>query len=477
METPPTNGDLITGRPVGGTELSWCRAVPGGTGITVLALLLSRSISLPHLRSSLRRLQLSHPMLRGFLPSASAASASKPPPLLISPTPYDEIELIPYDLLPPLTVDGLTPPVSFFHAVIEHEMNRNPWAEPTEGKPVGSFFASVYELNQPGRSVVTLRFHTGVCDRIAGVGILKELMGLIGRGGAHREEMEDAAEEKEGEVGLAIEDLIRKEDAWKPFWARGKDLIGYSLNGLRSTCLQFEDAGSARKSEFVRLVMDAVTTRRLLTACDVKGIKLCSALTSAGFLATHASKNLQKNQSETYSVITLIDCRQYLNPPLNEKHVGFYHSGILNTHTVNGGEGFWDVAMRCHKAYSNAMKNKKHLSDIGELNFLMCKAIENPHLTPASSLRTALISVFEEPVDYAPMEQLKGLGVEDFLGCASVHGVGASIALFDTIRNGQLDSVCVYPSPLHSRKQMEELVDHMKRILMENCCVVDEGGH
>ncbi|KAL0926375.1 hypothetical protein M5K25_002598 [Dendrobium thyrsiflorum] len=371
METPPTNGDPITGRPVGGTELSWCRAVPGGTGITVLALLLSRSISLPHLRSSLRRLQLSHPMLRGFLPSASAASASKPPPLLISPTPYDEIELIPSDLLPPLAVDGLTPPVSLFHAVIEHEMNRNPWAEPTEGKPVGSFFASVYELNQSGQSVVTLRFHTGVCDRIAGVAILKELMDLIGRGGVHREEMEDAGEEKEGEVGLAIEDLIRKEDAWKPFWARGKDLIGYSLNGLRSTCLQFEDAGSARKSEFVRLVMDAVTTRRLLTACDVKGIKLCSALTSAGFLATHASKNLQKNQSETYSVITLIDCRQYLDPPLNEKHVGFYHSGILNTHTVNGGEGFWDVAMRCHKAYSNAMKNKKHLSDIGELNFLI----------------------------------------------------------------------------------------------------------
>lgn len=154
---------------------------------------------------------------------------------------------------------------------------------------------------------------------------------------------------------------------------------------------------------------------------------------------------------------------------------GFYHSGILNTHTVHG-EDFWEVAIRCHRAYSNAKKNKKHLSDIGELNFLMCKAIENPNLTPSSSLRTALISVFEEPVDYAPMDQLKGIGVEDFLGCASVHGVGASIALFDTIRNGRLDCVCVYPSPLHSRRQVAELVEKMKMILMESCFVSDEGG-
>lgn len=265
MESSPIAGDPMIERQAGGTELSWCRAVPGGTGITVLALLLSRSVSLPLLRSSLRRIQLSHPMLRGLLPSAAAASASKPPPILISPTPFEEIELIPSVLLPSLAVDSDTAPVSIFQAVLEHEMNRNPWAELDDGKSVGSFFASVYELGECGQSVLVLRFHTGVCDRIAGVAILKVLMDLMVRGAADRERIEDAEEEKEGEIGLAIEDLIRKEDASKPFWIRGKDLIGYSLNGLRSSVLQFEDASSARKSEFVRLVMDAAATQMLLT--------------------------------------------------------------------------------------------------------------------------------------------------------------------------------------------------------------------
>lgn len=146
---------------------------------------------------------------------------------------------------------------------------------------------------------------------------------------------------------------------------------------------------------------------------------------------------------------------------------GFYHSGIINTYGINGGEDLWELANRCQSAYSNAIKSKKHLTDIGELNFLMCKAIENPHITPASSLRTALISIFDEPVISESSEQQQYLGVEDYVGCSSVHGVGPSIAFFDTIRDGQLDCACVYPSPLHSKNQIQELLEHMKKILIE----------
>ena len=106
---------------------------------------------------------------------------------------------------------------------------------------------------------------------------------------------------------------------------------------------------------------------------------------------------------------------------------------------------------------------------MSDLNYLMCKAIENPGLTPSSSLRTALISVFEDPVVVDSGEMHGEIGVEDFVGCASAHGVGPSIAVFDTIRNGMLDCACIYPSPLHSREQIQGLIDHMKRILVEGC--------
>jgi hypothetical protein len=133
----------------------------------------------------------------------------------------------------------------------------------------------------------------------------------------------------------------------------------------------------------------------------------------------------------------------------------------------------WELAKRCHDSCSSAIANRKHLRDISDLNFLMCKAIENPLLTTASSLRTALISVFEEPVLYNSSDMQKTLGVEDYVGCASAHGIGPSIVVFDTISDGKLDCIFVYPAPLHSRKQMEDIVDHMKSLLLEGCIHVD----
>lgn len=158
-------------------------------------------------------------------------------------------------------------------------------------------------------------------------------------------------------------------------------------------------------------------------------------------------------------------------PCLND--TGFYHSAILNTHDINGEEKLWDLANRTYTSFSNAKNNNKHFSDMADINFLMCKAIDNPGLTPSSSLRTSFISVFEDPVIDHSSETHVELGVRDYIGCASVHGVGPSIALFHTIRDGELDCACVYPSPLHSREQMEELVENMKKILVDACSSVD----
>jgi len=73
---------------------------------------------------------------------------------------------------------------------------------------------------------------------------------------------------------------------------------------------------------------------------------------------------------------------------------------------------------------------------------------------------------FEEPVidDYGGLQE--EVGVEDYMGCASAHGIGPSIAIFDTVRDGRLDCVCVYPSPLHSWEQMQEFIDNMKSVLV-----------
>ncbi|KAJ8422623.1 hypothetical protein Cgig2_026200 [Carnegiea gigantea] len=186
-------------------------------------------------------------------------------------------------------------------------------------------------------------------------------------------------------------------------------------------------------------------------------------------MAARLFKGIPDGQWEKYAVVTLTDCRKLLEPSLSSHHVGFYHSAILNTHDMNGGEELWELARRTYNSFRDAMNADKHFTDMADLNFLMCRAIENPVLTPASSLRTAFISVFEDPVIDETNDKCKEMGIEDYVGCASVHGVGPSIAIFDTVRDGKLDCACVYPYPLHSREQMQELIDNMRKILID-CC-------
>ncbi|TVU36412.1 hypothetical protein EJB05_18345, partial [Eragrostis curvula] len=446
-------------RAPGGTEHSWFRAVPGGTGTTLVALRLSpgAAAAVTAVQGALRSLQSAHPALRAMLrttPSgptlAFPSSAPPPPPLL--------------PLAPESAPD--------FDALLEHELNRNPWAEPDSSSSSDApvLFATLYELPPPGGAALFVRIHTVVCDRSATAALARELVSLLGEEDGKRDPEEETAVAEAG-----LEERIPQRDTWKPFWARGMDMVGYSINGLRTSTLPFVETGTERSTQMLRLGLGRDETARLLDACKEKGVKVCSAMAAATMLAARQSKDLESGQQETYSIVTLINCRKFLEPALDDHNVGFFYSAITNTHSVHGEEGLWELAKRCQDSYTGAKNSKKHLTDISDLNFLMCKAIDNPHLTPASALRTALISVFEEPVVSDTADLQSKAGVEDCVCCATVHGIGPSIGVFDTIRDGRLDCACMYPAPLHSRKQVGDILDKVKRILLEASHEGDEN--
>ncbi|KAG8374102.1 hypothetical protein BUALT_Bualt11G0096000 [Buddleja alternifolia] len=447
-------------RPVGATELSWCKAVPGGTGITVLALLLSKPPNTQILQNALHKLQISHPILNSKLhynPTSNSFSYLTPP------TPH--IQIHPFDLQSTSQILHQNPiSVSPLHLILEHELNRNSWQDPDPSSDADLFFASVYTL-EDDKWVVALRLHTSACDRASAVALLSELLGMMGEGG--RGGGVEVELGKEVGVSLGIEEYIPSGEGNKPFWARGVDMLGYSLNSLRLSNFSFKDSVSPRESRVVRLKLNEEDTNQILSSCECKEIKLCALLAAAGLIASHTLKGIPDDHWEKYAVATLMDCRSILDPALSSHHMGFYHSAIMNTHDVKGGENLWDLAKRVHSSFENAKNNKKHFSDMADLNFLMCKAIENPSLTPSGSLRTSLISVFEEPMIEHSNNMHQLIGLEDFIGCSSIHGVGPSMAIFDTIRDGKLDCACVYPFPLHSREQMQEFVDEMKRIVLD----------
>ncbi|KZV48964.1 hypothetical protein F511_09562 [Dorcoceras hygrometricum] len=449
------------------TEYSWCRAVSSGTGNTVLALeMADRSPSdIASLRKILHDLQISHPILRSklhFDPTRKEYSFHIPS------RPHVQIDFHDSSSTSQLIQTLKTHQkcgISDFHLIFEHELNNNRWVDPYSFPCNGIelLFSSVYMLSET-KSVVVMKLHAAVCDRTTGVSFLRAMM---------EESREDGGVEKGiktdgGEVYLGIDSLIPNGVGRKTIWAHGKTMLGYSFNTLRLTNLEFINTKKPRFSEVVRLRVSSEVTARIIDGCKSRRIKLCGALAAAGLIAAHSIKFQYDHEiKKKYGVVTLIDCRPSLEPALSTHHFGFYQSAILDVQTIRGNENFWDLAQRIYSNFADHKKRSKHLADLSDINYLMCKAMENPSLTSSSSLRTSFISVFEDPVFDGSIKLQQELGVECYMGCASAHGVGPSVAIFDTIRDGELDCACVYPSPLHSRGQMNELVDRMRKVLME----------
>ncbi|KAK7244880.1 hypothetical protein RIF29_39709 [Crotalaria pallida] len=455
-------------RTVGGTEYSWCKAVRGGTGIAVLALLSSKLPDISRFQIALNKLQNSHPILKSKLLSNTTTSDGVFS-FVTLPTPFVKIEH--HNLLTTSKILGRNKNdindivfVSPFQCILEHELNQNTWHDLNHSSyPDNMFVASIYTM--PATTwIVVMRLHVAACDRTTAASLLRELLVIMREEEEVSEGRENNSEDwNKGEVGLAMEDLVPDGKGKKGMWARGLDVLSYSVNSLRLTNLKFCDTKTARFSQVVRLQLNSNDTKKVLDGCKHNRIKLCGALSAAGLMAAHSSKS----SSRKYGIITFTDCRSSLEPPLSLHNFGFYHSAILNSHLIKGGENLWELAKKTYGAFANSKNTNKQFSDMADMNFLMCKAIDNPALTSSSSLRTAMMTVFEDTVVDDCGDIQREVGVEDYMGCASVHGVGPSIAIFDTIRDGRLDCICVYPAPLHSREQMQELINKMKVILIE----------
>lgn len=253
-------------RALGNTEQNWCRAVASGTGITVLALQMAKPPSeiTAALAEILHSLQKRHPLLAYKLHynrTTKTFSFLKP----TTPTPHMIIKFHDGESTSQLLRAAASATVSPYQIIMEHELNDSVWSEPSSFpcKGIEVFYANVYALSD-AKSVIVLRFHTSVCDRTTAVSLLRELMEMVaGSEGAHKE----IKNEREGEMG--IESMIPVGARKKTLWAHGIDVLGYSVNSLRLTNLTFENTKLPRRSEVVRLHMNAKYTNLILEVCYV----------------------------------------------------------------------------------------------------------------------------------------------------------------------------------------------------------------
>lgn len=168
----------LTSRSIGDTEHSWCRLVPGGTGITVFLLRLFCSIPRTLIAVAITDLLNSHPLLHAQL---TRTSPNEPFFFSIPPLPDPIIKTI-----------SLSPVLTFL-STLDLELNQ------ILGLILLNRTKSRFSLQQSIKTNL----------------ILKELMVLVARGGGG----EGQSGNRENIINMGIEDLIPKKDLWK---AQGK---------------------------------------------------------------------------------------------------------------------------------------------------------------------------------------------------------------------------------------------------------------
>lgn len=77
---------------------------------------------------------------------------------------------------------------------------------------------------------------------------------------------------------------------------------------------------------------------------------------------------------------------------------GFYHWAMMRTIHTTEPEPFWEVAKRCSDDIGEAVKNRKHVTDMEDLSAHMVQAMRFPNLTSNGTMRTAVISTIADIV-------------------------------------------------------------------------------
>jgi len=455
-------------RPLGLTEANWCRALDGGTGTCIIGILLAKSIGVAPIQASLSVILAAQPLLRAQIVDKQGQLCFD-----INDNVLLDIEIINQKALQPVENIDRSAQEPWLQ-IVEDEMNTTFSLQ----KPFRVIEARLYRFPNTD-SLIILKLHPAAADYVSAVGITSQLLKHLHNFVMAEENGEDLQElidrrlsielekrlEMHEEIPTSVEDAIPPGKARKPFWAHGLDVLGYGLSAFRHAILPLENVVDNRKSRILIADFGESATSKMLQMCESKSSDLNGLLIAASLRTVTKFKGVG-SRGEHYASVILLNCRSMLEPVIPDSTAGFYHSGILKTFHATETEPLWNLATRITRDVNEAVKNRKHFTDMGDLNMLMVQAMGHPALTPSASMRTALVTNVREPPSYdADKESISYLKLRDWVTCSSINGVGPCLALYPDFRYGFLRVSFVYCSPLFSAETMHKLVDDISSML------------
>ncbi|XP_024360470.1 uncharacterized protein [Physcomitrium patens] len=458
------SGDDNT-RVLGPSEYNWTKATALGTGIAVVAVALRRLVKSHQVALACQEVMDQHATLRAQVvetPKGKLAFHIKgnsiAPNVEIYPWPQTSESYSVGDITVDGDDDGLAAAVN---KVVRDELN-TPFVIPEDSPspPLNLFQVHMYTESFQSQTIIVLRFHSGGLDRPSASVALDQFLTALN---SIVDGQPVSLPHNPGKDAIlpTIEELVPKGKSSKNFFQKGFDTVGYALSANRYSLLPFhpnfaEHRKEKFKSDVLTYSLGKAGTASLLAACKKENTTLAAALGTA-FLKTAAGvKELKDRKKDEFSFTSLVDCRRFFEPSLAVDAMGNFVAGVPQGQQAKEGCSFWDLARTVSALTAKELSKSKHLSEIPVPNMLFSQVLKHPNVTPQSSMRTSLFSLF---VDEAPKLQWRGyqnLQVGVVAGpFPSMHGVGPCFAISETLREGNDLSISfIYAQPVFTRSQM-----------------------
>lgn len=450
------------------SEELWTRSYGMGTGNVVLGLAFGREVPLQKIQAALAKAQAKYPLLGARILNPSKG---KPefhicsPPLPVC----TEVCDLAATLRAAATAGGPAGgPAAELQRLVEAELSM-----PIKRSPAGAldvFQARIYPHDDS--TLVALKMHGAAMDRAALITVSKFLLLALDA------EVGGASLPASAEVILplpeAMEDLLPSSLKSKGFLARAIDTVSYVANAKKAL-LPFEPgcanhAKNVFRTEFIDLCFGCEESAQILEACSSHGATLFGAECAATLKGVATLKHTSASKVEEYGITSIINCREFLEPPLAPDSVGLYDSGLPLGEKVAANTPFWDVARHVSDACADSVTKSHHFTEMAVLSSLFNEALKHPSFTPESSLRTSLMSGFTGGPQDATWPATTNLALTESVGpYASTHGIGSCIVVIDILQDGVLHVSLLYAAPLFSRATMSKLVGLVRENLLKAC--------
>lgn len=312
-----------------------------------------------------------------------------------------------------------------------------------------------------------IAFHHVIGDAMSGIYLVRDLLSMAEHiAGGNTPVVQPLPERP------PVEDLLPESAHGVDGQVKTASLLGKQLvNMIQRPKKLPKDGDSSSKDLRARNIYRVLTpeeTERFITRCREESTTVHGAICAAVLKAAANQIHSPDGKPITISCMSMVDLRQFLNPPIGEE-VGFYVSAIITVHRFSTDTEFWDLARSAREAVHQSLEKGEPFVSLSLLNKLAPKNITPEGLTRIisrmypSAVMVTNAGRLDIPEQYGPF------ALEDLHVAVANTSTPEFFNIALHTYSGKLTMSFFYAEPVVSQTRAAALVEDTMEILQSVC--------